>query len=97
MGFKRMIAVRGITGHIELTREAATGGGAADLGSKVVIKLNNDRIVQGPPATVDRDPGTGGTNGRAERDAGLDKRKRCRPFGMYGPLATPPQIGPEKS
>ena len=71
---KRMIAVRGIAGHIELTREAAIRGGAADLGSKVVIELNNDRIVQGPPAAVDRDPGAGGTNGRAEGNARLDRK-----------------------
>jgi len=72
MGQKRVIAVRGIAGNIELTSEGTLRGKAADLRTKAVIELDNDRIASGPSAAVDRDPGAGGTDGRAEGEAGLD-------------------------
>src|ERR1700694_1473957 len=73
MGQKRVIAVRGIAGYIELTSEAAIRGGAADFGRGAVVERNDDRIVQGPTAAVNSDPGAGRTDGGAESKAGLDQ------------------------
>ena len=71
---KRVIAVRGIGGYVELTREGTIRGGTADSGRHVIVEHHNDRIVQGPPAAVERDPGAGRTNGRAQSKARLDQK-----------------------